>query len=371
MKKHSKTVCAFNYGPHYRLAIYSKMADELGVDFFLGDKLLTQILPLDATRISRFRGWLKNRWFKGFYWQSGFLRHFFQYQTFILTGEIKNTTSWTILLLSTIFRKRVILWTHGWYAQGGVFNRVIQRLYFRWADALLVYSNRGKQVLQSQGVDAKRIYCISNSLDYDNQLKIRHKLHQTNLFLNHFGNDLPVLSFVGRLQKVKKIELLLKAVQTLKKQNKPVNLVLIGQGDDSDSLKKQTKELGINEHVWFYGPCYKEEEIGELLYQSLLCVSPGNVGLTAIHAMMYGTPVASHNDFDTQMPEVEAIIPQETGFLFQPSDVDSLVQGIGEWLSMHNDPECRNRIRQNCFRRIDRYFNPNYQIAVLKEILGY
>lgn len=51
----------------------------------------------------------------------------------------------------------------------------------------------------------------------------------------------------------------------------------------------------------------------ELIYNADLCVAPGNIGLTAMHAMMFGCPCISHNDFSWQMPEFEAIVPYKTG----------------------------------------------------------
>ncbi len=65
--------------------------------------------------------------------------------------------------------------------------------------------------------------------------------------------------------------------------------------------------------IWLYGACYDEEIIGELIFNAQLCVSPGNVGLTAMHSLVYGTPVITHNNFSNQSPEFEAIIDGKTG----------------------------------------------------------
>ena len=67
----------------------------------------------------------------------------------------------------------------------------------------------------------------------------------------------------------------------------------------------------------FYGATYDEKELSKLIYMSDLTVSPGNIGLTAIHSLSYGTPVCSHSNFNNQMPESEAIINFENGFFFR------------------------------------------------------
>lgn len=49
-------------------------------------------------------------------------------------------------------------------------------------------------------------------------------------------------------------------------------------------LKKCIRER-VDKNVWFYGSCYDEQTNAELIYNADMCVAPGNVGLTAIHAM--------------------------------------------------------------------------------------
>ena len=60
-------------------------------------------------------------------------------------------------------------------------------------------------------------------------------------------------------------------------------------------------------------------------------MSIGNIGLTAIHSLSFGTPVASHDNFENQMPEVEAIIDGENGFLFEENNSNDLIDKIEQW----------------------------------------
>lgn len=78
-------------------------------------------------------------------------------------------------------------------------------------------------------------------------------------------------------------------------------------------LQQQVKSYNLANNIWFYGACYDEIKNAALIYNADLCVSPGNVGLTAMHSMVFGTPVITHNDFKWQMPEFEAIEPGKTG----------------------------------------------------------
>ena len=185
--------------------------------------------------------------------------------------------------------------------------------------------------------------------------------------MHRFGNDYPNLVFIGRLTKVKHLDLLLKSLKQLKTEGRQFNLTLIGGGEQQDELRVLVNEFALEESVWFYGPCYDEDKLGNLIYNADLCVSPGNVGLTAMHSMVFGTPVLTHNDFAWQMPEFEAIKEGVTGGFFVRDDMNSLADRIIAWFSVENYD--RERIRQNCFMEIDQNWTPQFQIGVLKKHL--
>jgi hypothetical protein len=83
---------------------------------------------------------------------------------------------------------------------------------------------------------------------------------------------------------------------------------------------------------------------------------------------MYGTPVISNNNFTTQMPEAESIVPGHTGEFFEDRSIDSLVEVL---LTFHDRFPDRNETRRRCFRMIDEIYNPRVQAAVmLSAVLG-
>ena len=137
---------------------------------------------------------------------------------------------------------------------------------------------------------------------------------------------------------------------------------MIGDGPEKDSLERLASLKGIGDRVWFFGRTYDEDIIAPLLYNADLCVSPGNVGLTALHAMLYGTPVLSHDDFLHQMPEYETIDDGNTGLLFRYGDYDDMKHKIRQWLLSCPD---RDSVRMNCYRMIDSKWNSDRQMEVL------
>ena len=215
------------------------------------------------------------------------------------------------------------------------------------------------------GILESRLFVIYNSLNYDQQLRVRNNLSVNDIFVKKFKNVDPVVIFTGRLQNKKKINLILEAQKKLIFLC-PFNLVLVGDGPIEAGLRQMADDLNLIDRVWFYGPCYNEDIIGNLFYNSTLTISPGNAGLTAIHSMMYGTPVISHNNAEHQMPEYEAIKQYETGLLFKENDVSDLAFKIKHWLTIDLSKEI---IRKKCFEIVDNYYNPYYAIKVMKRAI--
>lgn len=248
-------------------------------------------------------------------------------------------------------------------------ERMLKKLFFRLPNGgIFLYGNYAKKLMIQEGFDEGKLFVIHNSLAYERQLEIRQSLSVDSLYGTHFGNNNPNLFFVGRLTKVKHLDLILLAMQKLKQKGKLYNLTLIGGGEQMEALQTMSKKLELEENVWFYGPCYDEQQLGQLIYNADVCVSPGNVGLTAMHVMVFGTPVVTHNDFPWQMPEFEAINDGVTGTFFERDNVDSLAEAIDRWLISNADK--REEVRKACFHEIDTQWTPQFQLKVLKKHLS-
>ena len=161
--------------------------------------------------------------------------------------------------------------------------------------------------------------------------------------------------------------MLINAVADLKSQGEYYNLVYIGDGEARIGLEKMAIDRSVSDQVWFYGACYDEEKNAEFVYNADLCVSPGNIGLTAIHVLMFGCPAISHDDFAHQMPEFEAIKVGKTGTFFQRDSQKSLNESISKWFSQEGYN--RENIRKDCYNEIDTNWNPYYQMQIIKQVI--
>lgn len=283
----------------------------------------------------------------------------------LMLGEPMVLSSWWILLQRRLLyrNKRVYLWTHGWYGREGFLKKWLKRAFFGMSDHVFTYGEYAKNVAISQGFNREKITPIHNSLNHAAQVILRKELSSSDIYTRHFNNSNPVIVFIGRLTKVKRLDLLLHAIYSLKKQGKHYNLTLIGAGEEMESLKALTKKLRLENQVWFYGSCYDDNKNAQLIYDANVCVAPGNVGLTAMHTMVFGTPVITHNDFSWQMPEFEAIIDGETGTFFNKDDVEDMAKTIDKWIESHPN---RDAVRRSCYHEIDTRWSPEYQLEILK-----
>ena len=367
----SRICCILNLAPHYNAPIYILMDKELKCDFFIGDRVPYTIELMNYSSLEGFKKCLKFRpLFSNFYWQEGAIPLAFKpYSDYIITGEPYCISSWIVLFLNKLRGKKSYLWTHGWYGNESRLKRIIKRLFFGLSFKVLLYGDYARNLMIKEGFKSEKLLTVFNSLDFDAQLKIRESLKDTDVYLKNFKNKLPVLLYIGRIQNRKKIEILIDAMHELRKSQVYCNLILIGLQTDPSNIHSLISSYGLDKYIWFFGPCYDERIIGELIYNADVCVSPGNVGLTAIHSLVYGTPVITQNNFTHQMPEFEAIVPHLTGDFFNEDSVEDICLKIEDWISLKK--EQRDSVRQNCYEVIQDKYNPNRQIKILKAALNF
>lgn len=358
----------FNIAPYYRSAIYKAIDDSYECDWYFGENP-TDIKVMDTKCLKSCHIVPYKKAFGKFYRLVGTTRRITdgRFTEYIIVGELYNLSVWFILIRNRLFHhKRVFLWSHGYYGKENFMVRILKRIFFGMASGVLLYGNYAKNIMIKAGFNSNKLYVVHNSLDHNAQISLRNSLAHSDQFRQHFGNSNHTLIFIGRITKVKKIELLISAIAELRKRGREYNLVVVGDGDDRSKVETIVEDLGLTKQVWFYGSCYDERINAQLIYDADLCVSPGNVGLTAIHAMTFGTPVISHDEFKYQMPEFEAIKPGKTGDFFKCANIVSLSNCIENWFSRSIN---REEVRTACYSEIDNFWTPDFQLSVIKKAL--
>lgn len=362
--------CIFGGGSLYRLPVYNLMAETIDCDFYIGvEKDDAGIKSYDYSKLKNFKGEVQHKKLGNFFWQKGAMKLWWRPYEYYFVGGAYCITSWLMLLLSLFSKKKVVSWSHGMYGRETGLRKWIKAVFFKSCYQCLVYNQRGKELMVECGVNENKIHVVYNSLDTEHDWEIRKKLQPTNLYKVLFNEEYPNMVFVGRVTQEKRLDLALRAIKKLKEKGKPVNFLVVGKDVDGVKLKDRAAVLGISDLVYLYGPCYEEEKIGEMFYNADVCVSPGNVGLTAISSLTFGCPVITHNNFSYQGPEFEAVQPGVTGDFFKQGDADDLAVVIEKW-TYSKQPEERENIITNAFKEVDEKWNIYSEVEVFHKLYG-
>ena len=375
----------YHFFAHYRLPIFKELSNNETIDFtFLsGPSSENDIKTIDIelANIKVDDGglrwvFLKNIWFKNqlFLWQGGLLRQVLKrdFDSFIFLGNIFYLSTWIAAIILKLKKKKFYFWSHGVTSDEKGLKWRIRSFFYNLSDGIFLYGHMAKQVMTKNGFPEDKLHVIYNSLDYTKSLQLRSEINSLDtsrikkiLFTNP---HLPLIVFVGRLKAQKKLELLVEASKKLAKENFKINILFVGEGEATPILKKMVEASKIKSYFHFYGSCYDDSKLAHLIGASDICVSPGEVGLTAITSLSYGTPVISHDNFNFQGPEYESIIPKINGDLFIMDSVESLSEKIKQWVEVHKGIS-RNEIRKNCYKIIDEKYNPVNQANLINGIL--
>ena len=101
--------------------------------------------------------------------------------------------------------KKVVFWGHGIYGNESIVKLNLRLYFLSLANLNIVYGERAKKMMRERGVSTP-IEVINNSLDYEQQRKIRNGLNsRSDMGWNDDlkNNDLIRLVFIGRLTKKK------------------------------------------------------------------------------------------------------------------------------------------------------------------------
>lgn len=335
--------------------------------FFGACSSLEGIEPVNPNSVANFVD-IPYRRLGKFFWQPRAISAVYRgkWDAVIFLGNPNFLSTWLAALAARAFGVPVLFWEHGWRRREAKLKSTLRLSFFRMADRLLVYAPRAKRLGVEAGYPESRIDVVWNSLDlteandFYSQIENGglHSITPQELFQSP---KRPLLLCTARITDKCRFDLLIKAAAELSKRNMPCNILLVGAGPAVESLRELASDL--NQPVYFFGACYDERILSQLVYKADLSVSPGKVGLTAMHSMQYGTPVITHDNDDEQMPEVAAVIDGITGARFKHNDANHLADTIERWLLDHID---RNVTRIACRSEINAHWNPRVQAAIIE-----
>jgi 1,2-diacylglycerol 3-alpha-glucosyltransferase len=197
------------------------------------------------------------------------------------------------------------------------FVRVFEQLDFvttptKTAAALLVRAGLKKKVVPvSCGIDLERFKPTNDGAYLERRFAI--------------PTNKPVLLYVGRLDKEKRIDMILRALPHILRVTS-VHLIVAGIGKEKQNLEELTEELGIQQAVTFAG-FVPDEDLQNIYRVADLFVTAGVAELQSIvtmEAMASGLPVVAAN----AMALPELVHDGENGYLFSDGDGEMFAEKV-------------------------------------------
>jgi glycosyltransferase involved in cell wall biosynthesis len=161
----------------------------------------------------------------------------------------------------------------------------------------------------------------------------------------------PNVIYVGRLERYKNVDLLLRAVGRVAERVPNVSLQVVGEGSDRARLESLATQLGVDQRTRFTG-FIDASERDALLAGARVCVCPSSKegwGLTVIEANAVGTP-----NVTSDAPGLrDSVRDDETGFLVAEGDESGFAERITALLLDDGLAERISRAACSWSRRFD------------------
>lgn len=318
----------YQHLPHYRHAIFQELENLPGSEFHFAadteskDGSIPTLGDAHLTHTHR----LRNRWIGPFLWQHYLLRLLLsrRWDAVIFLGDAAYISTWVGSAWCRLRGVPTLFWTIGWHQPDEGLRKHYRLLFYRLADRLLLYGETAQEIAKIVGYPVDRTTVIYNSIggpsgDKESVCSVGLKPGP------------PTVGAIIRLNSVKRLDLLIDAAAELKKRNRPVRVLIVGEGPERARLSQQARELDVD--LQLPGAAYDSASIRGFYETVSVTAVPSIAGLSVIQSMRYGRPVVTHNNKFEQAPEYEAIVDSVTGSLYREGDVSDLADKIDFWLS--------------------------------------
>jgi glycosyltransferase involved in cell wall biosynthesis len=168
---------------------------------------------------------------------------------------------------------------------------------------------------------------------------------------SEFGipQDSFVMVTVGRVVARKST---LQLVQALRAAERPAaHLLIVGDGPDTEIVRKAALEGGVGERVHFLGQTSEERKYQALCAADIFVSTSQHegFGLVFLEAMACGLPIICYDHGG----QTDFLTDGETGFVVPLNDLDRFTRSI---VTLHDQIEVRGAMAHNNRRRVEDYF---------------
>ena len=258
-----------------------------------------------------------------------------------------------------------------WYNRNGGYSRY-STMMKSVIDKTLTCNENSKRILKEHfGRNSEEIETVYIGVDEE---KFNPCKFNKNELVEKYGlqnEKRYILSYICRISEQKRPILLLEIVKKLKEKRNDFLVLVVGNGNLLEKMKKKASEMEILENIKFLGNIEKTEEIYALSDATINCSIKEGLALTSYESLSMGVPVISAN-----VGGQKELITEDVGIVvtcmqdektiysedYDSNEINDYVVGIENVL---NNLE---KYKENCRNRILDKFTSKNMINKMTEI---
>jgi L-malate glycosyltransferase len=225
---------------------------------------------------------------------------------------------------------------------------VIGILFNFMTDIVVTNSDHERKKMVRCGLKSAKCIRIHNCINLDISGDVNITQEKKKLGISRKDT---VLGTVGRLDPIKGIRFLLEAFKKSLAAHPDMTLVIVGDGEERQSLERKAAFLNISDKVVFTGFRRDLNRIFPLFDIFLLCSTFESFGNVALEAAAFGKPVILTDV--AGLPET--VVDGKTGILIPPRNADSIAQAITHLIQ---NPQKAQKMGKAGQKRVVEYFSP-------------
>ena len=264
-----------------------------------------------------------------------------------------------------------------WYNRNGGYSRY-STMMKSVIDKTLTCNENSKRILKEHfGRNSEEIETVYIGVDEE---KFNPSKFNKNELLEKYGlqnEKRYILSYICRISEQKRPILLLEIVKKLKEKRNDFLVLVVGNGNLLEKMKKKASEMEILENIKFLGNIEKTEEIYALSDATINCSIKEGLALTSYESLSMGVPVIS-----TNVGGQKELITEDVGIVvtcmqdektiysedYDSNEINDYVVGIENVLNNLEKykENCRNRIldkftSKNMINKMTKIFENTYK----------
>jgi len=263
-----------------------------------------------------------------------------------------------------------VCWSHGEDLATAGLSRdltMTTRLVLRGGAAALANSRNTAELLVGLGVPAGEVHVAYPGVDPD---RFRPDVDGSAVRARLLGDASVLLLSVGRLQRRKGHDLVIRALAALGESASAFRWVVVGTGEEEPTLRRLARDLGVEERIVFAGKV-SDEELPAYYAACDVFLLPNRregediegFGIVFLEAQATARPVIAGSTGGAP----EAVADGETGILVGGTDVEELAEALRR---LAGSEELRRRLGEAGRRRVREEFSWERSASVVRDLLA-